>query len=356
MNAPLSFIHEIDNTIAQSSAARRAEIVRHLTDLMLVNADQYSDDEMELIDDLFVRLIETIEESARALLAIRLGPYAKAPPKILSALACDDVIDVASPVLIQSERLTDAMLIECAKTKSQEHLLAISRRKMLAEAVTDVLVERGDQQVVLSTAQNAGAKFSSGGFTILVNRANGDDSLTACIGVRPDFPPQLFERLLESASNVVRRKLEAESPHAKPGIRSAVEDATDQVRTTVSSQLAKNAALAWQRDVEKLEGFAKANQHDETVALIARMSGMTTDFVKRKIDEDHVESLLILAAAIGLSWDTTKIVLFFSAGEKSRSIGDIEQSEIAYQRLNQATARKILGFHRMRERPEGRLH
>ena len=83
---------------------------------------------------------------------------------------------------------------------------------------------------------------------------------------------------------------------------------------------------------------------------------MTTDFVQRKIDEDHVESLLILAAAIGLSWDTTKIVLFFSAGEKSRSIGDIEQSEIAYQRLNQATARKILGFHRMRERPEGRLH
>jgi uncharacterized protein (DUF2336 family) len=356
MNAPLSFIRELDSTIAHSSSDRRAEIVRHLTDMMLVNADQYSDDEMELIDDLFVRLIATIEESARALLAIRLGPYAKAPPKILSALACDDVIDVASPVLVQSERLTEATLIGCARTKSQEHLLAISRRKKLTEAVTDVLVERGDQQVVLSTAQNAGAKFSSGGFNIMVNRANGDDSLAACIGVRPDFPPQLFERLLESASNVVRRKLEAESPHAKPGIRSAVEDATDQIRASVATQSAKNAALAWQADVEKLEAFAKANRYDETVTLLGRMSGMPTDFVKRKVDEDHVESLLILAAAIGLSWHSTKIIFDFSAGPKSRSLGDIEQIEISYQRLNQSTARKILGFHRMRERPEGKLH
>jgi uncharacterized protein (DUF2336 family) len=356
MNAPLAFVREIDSTIAQSTPDRRGEIVRHLTDLMLVNAEQYSDDEMELIDDLFVRLVATIEESARALLAIRLGPYAKAPPKILGILACDDVIDVASPILSQSEQLSDATLIRCAKTKSQEHLLAISRRKSLTEALTDVLVERGDQQVVLSTAQNAGAKFSSGGFKILVNRANGDDRLTECIGLRPDFPPQLFDPLFEAASKMVRRKLEAESPHARHHVHSAVEDATDKIRAQIVSQAAQNAAIAWKKDVEKLETLAKTNQAAETIALLARMSGMPVEFVKRKIEEDHVESLLILAAAIGLAWDTTKIVLFFSAGPKSRSIGDIEKCEIAYQRLNQPTAQKILGFHRMRERPAGKLH
>jgi uncharacterized protein (DUF2336 family) len=356
MNAPLAFVRQLDSTIAQSTPGRRAEIVRHLTDLMLVNAEQYSDDEMELIDDLFVRLVATIEESARALLAIRLGPYAKAPPKILGVLAGDDIIDIASPILSQSEALSDATLIQYARTKSQEHLLAISRRKTLTEAVTDVLVERGDQQVVLSTAQNTGAKFSSGGFKTMVDRANGDDLLTTCVGMRPDFPPQLFDQLFEAASKEVRRKLEAESPHVRHHVRSAVEDATDEIRANVVSQAAKNAALAWQRDVEKLETIAKANQAAETIALLARMAGMPVEFVKRKIEEDHVESLLILAAAIGLSWNTTKIVLFFSAGEKSRSIGDIEKSEIAYQRLNQPTAQKILGFHRMRERPAGKLH
>jgi uncharacterized protein (DUF2336 family) len=44
-------------------------------------------------------------------------------------------------------------LIKCARTKKQEHLLAISRRKTLPDKLADVLVECGDQQVVLSTGK-----------------------------------------------------------------------------------------------------------------------------------------------------------------------------------------------------------
>ena len=133
MNVQRAFLDEIDSAIANSSCTRRADIVRHLADLYLVNVDQYSDAEVELIDDIFVRLVVTIEETARVLLAIRLGPNAKAPPKILKALACDDAIDVASPVLIHALGLDETTLIECARTKGQEHLLSISRRKTLPE-------------------------------------------------------------------------------------------------------------------------------------------------------------------------------------------------------------------------------
>src|SRR5262245_41503756 len=149
---------------------------------------------IELIDDVFVRLVATIEQTSRALLAIRLGPVAVAPPKILRVLACDDAIEVASPVLTQAERLDIKTLIECARTKKQEHLLAISRRKTLPEVLTEVLVERGDQQVVLSTAKNNGARFSAKGFDTLIMRSRGDDALTTCVGLRSDLPPQLFDR------------------------------------------------------------------------------------------------------------------------------------------------------------------
>ncbi|MGA7021534.1 MAG: DUF2336 domain-containing protein, partial [Pseudolabrys sp.] len=125
-----------------------------LSDLFLVGSDQYSEEEVDLIDDVFVRLVATIEQSSRALLSLRLGPVPVAPPKILRVLACDDAIEVASPVLAQAEALDIGTLFECARTKNQEHLLAISRRKTLPENPTEVLVERGDQQVVLSTAKN----------------------------------------------------------------------------------------------------------------------------------------------------------------------------------------------------------
>lgn len=360
MGASLAYINEINSAIAQSSDLRRAAMLRHLTDFFIVGSDQYTDEEIDLIDEVFVRLTETIEESSRALLAIRLAPLSKAPPNILRLLACDNSIDVARPILIQSERLDDPTLVECATTKSQEHLLAISRRKTLAEAVTDVLVERGDQQVVLSTAQNSGAKFSSKGFTILVKRSGGDDRLAICVGTRPDVPSQLFQQLLEIASETVRCKLEAESPGAKRDIHRVVTEVTTRIRTQAIDQSPEYAAaqvlinslnVAGQLNAAKLETFARAGRFEEVVTALSLMSDMPPDFVERAVNDAHAESLLVLSKAIGLSWETTKAILTLSTRKHWCSADEIEQWLAAFQRLKQPTAQQILGFHRMRGRP-----
>ncbi|MGE5774486.1 MAG: hypothetical protein ACM3Z4_21075 [Hyphomicrobiales bacterium] len=66
MGAPLELIQQLDSSIAHSTDERRSAMLRHLTDLFLVGSDQYSDDEIDLIDDVFMRLVTTIEESSRA--------------------------------------------------------------------------------------------------------------------------------------------------------------------------------------------------------------------------------------------------------------------------------------------------
>jgi hypothetical protein len=66
MGAPLGFIDEVDSTSAHSSDLRRAAMLRHLTDLYLVGGESYSEDELAVIDDVFMRLVSTIEESSRA--------------------------------------------------------------------------------------------------------------------------------------------------------------------------------------------------------------------------------------------------------------------------------------------------
>jgi uncharacterized protein (DUF2336 family) len=67
-----------------------------------------------------------------------------APVKVISKLAFDDSIDVAGPVLRDSSRLDTKTLIANARSKSQQHLLAISQRKSIDPEVTDVLVTRGN--------------------------------------------------------------------------------------------------------------------------------------------------------------------------------------------------------------------
>jgi uncharacterized protein (DUF2336 family) len=363
MGAPLELIHELDSSISHSSDQRRSAMLRHLTDLFLVGSDQYSQEEIDLIDDVFVRLVTTIEESSRALLAIRLGPVASAPPKILRLLACDDVIEVASPVLSQAEGLDTETLVECARTKNQEHLLAISRRKTLPEALTDVLVERGDQQVVLSTAKNAGAKFSSAGFNVLIKRSRGDDQLTACVGARPDLPPQLFEQLLEAASETVRAKLVAERKHAKSDIDLVIGDVSSRIQTEAATQPLSYAAAqvliesmqqAGLLNAAKLEEFARAGRFEEMVAALSRMSNVSTAVIERNMRDTHAESLLVLAKAVGLSWETTRSIMMLAAKRYRRSVAEIDEARAAFQRLRQSTAQQILEFHRLPERPARR--
>ena len=76
-------------------------------------------------------------------------------------------------MLAQSRRLDETDLVDIAKTKGQAHLFAISGRDGIGEAVTDVLVRRGDPEVVRNVADNRSAKLSDGGFTALVKRAEG---------------------------------------------------------------------------------------------------------------------------------------------------------------------------------------
>ena len=135
-----SLLEELQTALSHGTVARRVETLRRVTDLFVGNAVDYSDDHIRVFDDVFQCLIEQIETSARALLAERLAPIAAAPPQIIRTLALDEVIGVSGPVLSRSERLDETTLVEIARTRGQAHLKAISLRRTLSEALTDVLL------------------------------------------------------------------------------------------------------------------------------------------------------------------------------------------------------------------------
>ena len=240
--SPESLLDELQSTLAHGTVARRVETLRRVTDLFINGAVDYSDEQVGLFDDVFQCLIDHIETSAKMLLANRLAPIDTAPPLTIRALAFDDVIEVAGPVLSQSMRLDDKTLIENARSKSQAHLMAISTRKTLSSAVTDVLVQRGNDQVIQSTVNNPGAQFTERGFTRLVSRAEGDDNLTSCIGLRPSVPRHLYLKLLAKASDTVRQRLEAANPQQAAQVPTAVKEATRRARSATST-ITKDTAI-----------------------------------------------------------------------------------------------------------------
>jgi uncharacterized protein (DUF2336 family) len=363
MTATRRLLNEVEDAMASGSATRRGKIVRHITDLFIVGSAQCSEQEIELFDDVLTRLALEIEVSARALLAVRLAPIGNAPPRIIRALAFDDEIDVAGPVLEQSERLDDTSLIENARKKGQEHLLAISRRRRLGESVTDVLVERGDQQVLLSTAENPGARFSATGFTRLVRRSEGDDRLAACVGARPEIPPRLFLELLAKASRSVRAKLEAAHPGARHEIGQVVAEVAGRIEAEAREGAPDYAAARTyidrlqrrgQLDDRKLEAIAKTGRFEEIATALALMCELPLEFIERAMKQERAEMILIIAKAITLSWSTVKAILCARAGSRGISGGEISKCLASYERLKATTAQEIVRFHRLRDRTETR--
>src|SRR3984885_13927108 len=238
-----SLLDELQTTLAHGTVARRVETLRRVTDLFVNGAVDYSDEQIGLFDDVFQCLIYHIETSAKALLANRLAPIDTAPPLTIRALAFDDIIEVAAPVLSRSERLDDDDLIETARSKSQAHLMAISTRRVLSGAVTDVLVLRGNDEVIQSTVNNPGAEFSERGFTRLVSRAEGDDDLATCIGLRPTISRHLYLKLIAKASATVQARLEAANPQFAQEVPTAVREATRLARSTPAA-ITKETAIA----------------------------------------------------------------------------------------------------------------
>src|ERR1700739_2707561 len=124
MSAHLSLLSELEDAIKCGSQDRRIATLRRVTDLFLSESERLNENQIAVFDDVLCQLVKRIETKAIVELSFRLAPVDNAPIEIIRHLARDDSIAVAQPVLSRSARLTSADLVDIAKSKGQEHLLA----------------------------------------------------------------------------------------------------------------------------------------------------------------------------------------------------------------------------------------
>lgn len=356
MTAAHSLLTEIEGTFSNGSPDKQAEILRRVTDLFLAGSSQYSNEQVDLFDGVISRLAEHIESQARAELAYRLAPVDNAPATTVRALALDDSIDVAGPILAQSRRLSDEDLLAVAENNRQDRLLAISKRKALSENISDVLVTRGNRDVVLSVTRNEGARFSDAGYGQLVARSIDDEVLAICVGLRKDIPRQHFQALIAKASEVVLEKLAADHPLKAAEVQKVLTGITGQQVTAKKTDDGKMAATF---DAARLSGqspdavvyeFASTGKFAETVAALSALSRTPRELVEsvmsdRRGDNDFA---LLLSKAAGLSWPTALQICILRRGPGGLPPLAIEAARRNFEKLQTETAQRVVGFYNQR--------
>lgn len=354
-----SLIGELEIATRNSNISARAEILRRVTDLFMSGLDRFNTEQRELFDIVMSRLVDEIDEFARAEFGERLAAIINAPPKVSYKLAFDDLIEVAGPLLSRSDQLDDDALIASAKLKSQEHLLAISQRATLSEGVTDILVERGNHQVVVTTAENFGARFSHFGYSTLVTRSKDNDELALAVWSRPEIPRYQLLALFERASAAVRFKFEAADRRKAFLVRDMIKQASDRLQSTVRQKSARfTKAHAEVQSIyrsgelteDRVSEFAQGGKFDETAVALSLLSDLPIGAVERALVHDNHDQILVLAKSIGLSWPTASAILAIQPRANNRSARDLAQSLANFNKLKPETAKTAIQFYRLRER------
>jgi uncharacterized protein (DUF2336 family) len=356
MNKVPSFLHDLDDAVSRGTAENRLRALWHATDLLVVG--QFSEDEIWVFGEVLDKLIGEIETASRAKLADRLASSANAPANIAKKLANDGSIGVAGPILRNSERIDVRSLVACAQNQSQQHLLAISKRGSISEAVTDVLVTRGNQEVIHSVAANHGARFSEYGFLQLIKRSGSDSILTEHLGQRRDIPRHLFQQLIAKASEDVLKKLELESPEFANHVQTAVSDATGSLHSKFGP--ASKEYFAAKKNVTALHqygnlgeikicDFAQARKLHEAIVALSLLSSLPVDVIERALSSKNWEMVLVITKALDFSWTTTMSLLFLSATNYQIASGELEYLKQEFLKLNIETSKTVVEFYRSRK-------
>ncbi|MBR0846280.1 DUF2336 domain-containing protein [Bradyrhizobium diazoefficiens] len=356
MDGAKSLLQDLDDAIARGTDESRARALWHATDILITG--RYSDDEISTFGEVIGRLADEIEVAARAQLSEVMAACDHAPLNVIEKLALDDEIEVAGPVLRESNRIDEKMLVESAMTKGQAHLLAISQRQSIGEAVTDVLVKRGNQEVVTSVARNEGARFSGSGLLHMVRRAEGDSILAEQLGLRKDVPRHVFQQLIAKASEDVRRRLEHERPEMMSQIQSSVTEVTGDLQSKFGPSsrsyfVAKRVVTTQYRqgnlNQDSISNYARQHRFDEVQIGLSLLSALPVDVIERAVMDRNREMLLVLCKALDFSWDTTMSLLFLGAKDHLITARDLKDNEREFGRLNIETSRSILKFYQSRK-------
>ena len=211
--------------------------------------------------------------------------------------------------------------------------------------------------MLLSVAGNAGARFSGEGLERLIERARGDDGLAERVGRRTDIPPLAFALLIQTASERVRVKLQAELPHAAYQIRESVEKAAHHVACKHESEprdievihaSVERLHKQGQLDDEQLRSYAEDGLLEEIRLGLSLISDLPLPLIDQALRQESGEMLLVIARATGLAWSTVERILRLPIWRRPATASEIRHCLARYERLGQSTASDIMRFYKAR--------
>ncbi len=194
------------NLPKETSSEGRRDLLRKVTDALLAGNQGQSNEDHAALDELLSAVATEYSTRVRAEIAHIVARTNAPIVRTVRQFALDD-IEVAEPVLKHSRILSEADLLQVVASKSQDHLLAVTKRQSISEGLSHALVERGDDTVVTSLLQNEKADIGATTYEALAVRAQDSVAIQAPLVRREGVPLDLLNDLYLKVEGKLRREI-----------------------------------------------------------------------------------------------------------------------------------------------------
>jgi uncharacterized protein (DUF2336 family) len=345
-----ALIAELEGAFDGRLPERWARILRQVTQLFLADAHRFNKRQIDLFDDVFLRLMEGADSHALAVLSNDLCRASAVPRKALRRLAFHEDISVAGPVLRRSRGLPDEDLVAIAHARGQEHLLELCARQTVPAPLSDKLVERGETAVLGKLIQNSGASFSEAGCTALVAKVKPDAGLAEALVRRSDLSPALRKELVAKVGDTRMRSMQAKSPTLQGKIKAAIATSGERAKAPTPTQADYAAALSRMAELGRKGGvndrsvnrFAVEHEYVDVAAALSFLSGTPVEVIVPVIESPDIEGLMVACKAARLNWSTTTMIIRHRPGCSPVTSQELEQARAAFDALSLSVAQRTI--------------
>ncbi|MFN0262951.1 DUF2336 domain-containing protein [Tepidamorphus sp. 3E244] len=290
----------------EGSSDKRRELLHAVTDLFLTS-ETVTDAQSQMFDQVMTQVAAQAGVEGRRDLADRIAPIGHAPRGIVNQLARDEEISVASPVLKQSTVLSDSDLVEIAEQKGQGHMAAMAERQSINSIVTDVLIRRGNSNVLRNVSGNKGAELSETGARTLSQKAEADAEIQRNLNRRTDLPEAVAEEVKQ-----------------------------------------RNVALDEAERLRVLEGPI-ARMIPKLVIDFADLSGLEPARIEKMMVEERIDLLVIICKALELNKQTFEGVLRYRGAVAGSQVTDMGPLLEQFNMLPTQAAQRMARFLKVRQ-------
>lgn len=328
---------------AETSSESRRMLLRVVTKLFFYDPDptvmsKYHYGEIALTS------LGHIDTQARQSYADEVAAEPNLPRSVATALAGDPECEVARLVLRLSPVLTDRDLASIALEQSQDHLAAIAERVRLSENVTDILVERGDTDVLKTVGGNEGALFSDDGFDHLLERGREAPEIHRTVAIRSDLTEERAERVMAILAELGHGDDAASGSEAGAIARQA-----RQQRLEVSGLLEDLTAKARLLD-DVLLMLADEDRAYHLAQVLARKSEITVEHTLRTLLRRDSNGISMTCRALDVGYPAFAAILSLRARRLMFANKHLEDDLRRYAQIDLAAAERSMRFNRMKAR------